>query len=79
MSEVKREEYRLHMGEAIKVFEALKTEQIDRSVLDAELGPMAATEVTTWNSKIGVTLEMRKAMGGCTLVVKPPLMTGEPA
>lgn len=64
-------EYRLHMGEALKVFEALKSEQTGRTVLNEHLGPMGATEVETWDTHIGVTLEMQQAMGGCTLVVRP--------
>lgn len=63
-------EYKLHMGDALQVFNALKTEQIGRTVQNAELGAMGATEVTVWNSKVGLTLEMHTAMGGCTLVVR---------
>ena len=63
-------EYKIHMGEALKVFDALKVERIARKVEQEDLGPMGATEVETWSTSIGVTLEMHTAMGGCTLIVR---------
>lgn len=62
-------EYKLHMGDALKVFEALKVHRISRNVEQEDLGPMGATEIETWSTAIGVTLEMHTAMGGCTLIV----------
>lgn len=63
-------EYKLHMGDALKVFEALKVHRISRKVEQENLGPMGATEIETWSTAIGVTLEMHTAMGGCTLIVR---------
>lgn len=70
LSKPLQREYTLHMGEATKVFGALKTAHISSKVLDAELGPIGATAVETWATEIGVTLEMRESMGGCTLIVR---------
>lgn len=63
-------EYKLHMGDALKVFEALKADRISRKIEQEDLGPMGATEIETWSTSIGVTLEMHTAMGGCTLIVR---------
>ena len=63
-------EYKLHMGDALKVFEALKVGRISRKVEQEDLGPMGATEIETWSTAIGVTLEMHTAMGGSTLIVR---------
>lgn len=63
-------EYKLHMGEALKVFEALKVSRISRKVEREDLGPMGATEIEAWSTAIGVTLEMHTDMGGCTLIVR---------
>ena len=63
-------EYKLHMGDAIRVFEALKVGRLSRRVERADLGPMGATEIETWSTAIGVTLEMHTAMGRCTLIVR---------
>lgn len=63
-------EYQSHMGEAMKVFEALKVAMISRRVDREYLGPMGATEIQTWSTAIGVTLEMRSSMGGCTLIIR---------
>lgn len=62
-------EFTFHMGEALDIFNAIKVEQVGRQVLNAELGSMGATEVTTWTSKVGLMLEMHTTNGGCTLVV----------
>lgn len=63
-------EYKLRMGDALKVFEALKADRISRKVEQEDLGPMGATEIETWSTAIGVNLEMHTAMGGCTLIVR---------
>ena len=61
----------LHMGEAINVFNALKSEQLSEHVNNAGLGPMGASNVQVWTSKAGGRLEFISANGGCTLNIFP--------
>ena len=63
-------EYKLHMGDAMEVFDALKVERLSCKVEHEELGPMGATAIETWSTAIGVTLEMHNSMGGCTLIMR---------
>lgn len=62
----------LHMGEAIHVLDALKTELISKDVLNKHLGPMGATAVEVWSAKTGQTLTMHHSMGGCSLYIHTP-------
>ncbi len=61
----------IHMGEAINVFKAIKGEQLSERVTNADTGPMGASNVQVWTSKIGCILEFISANGGCTLNIFP--------
>ncbi|HDL6945002.1 TPA: hypothetical protein PXM30_001180 [Yersinia enterocolitica] len=61
----------LHMSEASTVFSALKDEKISETVNRPELGPMGATIVEVWTSKLGGTMEFHQGNGGCSLYLKP--------
>jgi hypothetical protein len=66
-----------YMGEALNIFEALKTTMISRTVIGAEGGVQGATEVTFWDSKLGLQLEMHNSNGGCTLIVHDRCVTAD--
>jgi len=55
-----------HMGDAMALEKLLKVEQVSRHVRNEELGPMGATIVTEYTTKLGLRLVTEYSNGGCS-------------
>lgn len=60
-----------HMGDAMRLLDLLKVEELHRVVIREDLGPMGATPVTWWSTKVGLILEEHSPMGGVSVIVHP--------
>lgn len=60
-----------HMGEAMAIEKLLKVEQVSRHVRNEDLGPMGATIVTEYTTKVGLRLVTEHSNGGCSAYLHP--------